>query len=146
MKMKQNIISITLIIFLTIVGCRKPQPDPHLNDFIYLNLKQELVATESLLNEKKTQYSEYKDKIEQADIQSSGVKVARAKAEASLNEIRKLEQKVLYWKMKLISREEAVRNSYLESFNKGLEWSNAEEVDRYKKTIDRASKRKPASK
>ncbi len=127
-------------------ACKKPLPDPHLNDEIFLGLKQELASTEALLVERKNQLKEFQDKVIQADIQSSSLKVARAKADAALQEVRKLEQNVIYWKMKLLSREEIVRNLYLESFNKGEVWNNADETTRYKKSIHRASKRKPASK
>ncbi len=127
-------------------GCKKPLPDPHLNDEIYLGLKQELAATESLLTERKNQYKEFQEKVDQADIQSSNLKIARAKADDALREIRKLEQKIIYWKLKLLSREELVRNSYLESFNKGEDWNNSEEAQRYKKSLSRNTKRKPSSK
>lgn len=134
----------SLIIILG--GCKKPLPDPHLNDEIYLGLKQELAATESLLTERINQYKEFQEKVGQADIQSSNLKIARAKADGALREIRKLEQKIIYWKLKLLSREELVRNSYLESFNKGEEWNNSEEAQRYKKSLSRNTKRKPSSK
>lgn len=140
----------TLYILFSLVfilsSCKKPLPDPHLNDEIYLGLKQELAATESLLAERKNQYKEFQEKVDQADIQSSNLKIARAKSDGAIHEIRKLEQKIIYWKLKLLSREELVRNSYLDSFNKGEEWNNSEEAQRYKKSLSRNSKRKPSSK
>lgn len=143
-KILFNFILFSSLLYLS--ACKKPLPDPHLNDEIFLGLKQELASTEALLAERKNQLKEFQDKVVQADIQSSNLKVARAKADAALQEVRKLEQKVIYWKMKLLSREEIVRNLYLESFNKGEAWNNADEAMRYKKSINRNTKRKPASK
>jgi len=131
----------TLIIF---IGCKKPIPDPHLNDYIYLNLKQELTTTESKLTDVKKEFSDYVSKSKDPSLSISDIKVARAKADFALKEIRKLEQKVKYWKLKLLSREELVRISYLSAFNKGEEWNNDDEVIRFKKAKEWGKDRKPA--
>lgn len=120
-------------------------PDPHLNDYIYQSLKQELAASESRLVDIKKQYTDFINKSNDPSLSTSDVKIARAKADLASREIRKLEQKVKYWRLKLLSREEVVRGSYLKAFNKGEEWNNDEEVQRFKRAQNRGKIRSPAS-
>ncbi len=120
-------------------------PDPHLNDYIYQSLKQELSASESRLVDIQKQYSDFLNKSNNPSLSTSDAKIARAKADLALREVRKLEQKVKYWKLKLLSREEVVRDSYLKTFNKGEEWNNDEEVQRFKRAQSRGRIRAPAN-
>jgi hypothetical protein len=127
------------------VGCKKPIPEPHMNDYIYQSLKQELSTAESKLTDIKKEHSDFISKSKDPSLSISDVKIARAKADFALREIRKLEQKVKYWKLKLLSREDLVRSSYLASFNKGEEWNNEEEVQRFKKAKNWGKNRQPAN-
>lgn len=135
-----------LLMCLTMLqGCKNPIPDPQQHDFIYQELKQELSQTENMISEKKNQIKEFQDKFRGADIQSSERKVIQVKIDHAFNDLRKLEQRLTYWKLKLLSREEIVRHSYLNSFNSGQDWDNSDEIERYKKANARLQKRRPAN-
>lgn len=139
-------LSITFLIILTLlVGCKKPAPDPHLNDYIYQSLKQELSTSETKYSEIKKQHDDFVTKSKDSSLSISDLKIARAKADFALREMRKIEQKIKYWKLKLLSREEIVRSSYLSAFNKGEEWNNEEEIQRYKKSQNWGKNRQPSN-
>jgi hypothetical protein len=139
-------IKLFLFMSLTVLfGCKRPLPEPQANDYIYLNFKQQLGDAEARLLEKEGQLKEFQEKINEADIQSSERKLIQAKADFALREVRKMQQNVKYWKLKLLSREEVVRRSYLRAFNSGLEWDNSAEVARFKKANEKLSKRALAS-
>lgn len=135
----------TALIFLALIGCKNPLPDPQASDYIYQSIKQELAATESKLGEKKGQLEELKSKLPQTDIQTAEVKMIRAKVDFATQEIRKIEQRVKYWKIKLLSREELVRRKYLAAFNKGEEWDDTLETENFKKSVQRLKSRAPAA-
>ncbi len=132
----------TLLIFL---GCKQPLPDPQQSDYIYQSIKQELAGVEAQLNQKRNQLNDFKSKLPETDIQSADIKMIRAKVDFATQEVRKLEQKLKYWKIKLLSREELVRTKYLAAFNKGEEWDNTLETENFKKSIQRLKQRLPAS-
>ncbi len=73
------------------------------------------------------------------------MKILRAKSERAKHNRNKQEQIVRYWKLKLLSREEVVRENYLNSFNRGEEWNSSEEIERYKKVQERNLSRKISS-
>jgi hypothetical protein len=142
-----KITKLYLFIFVFVsFGCKKPLPDPQASDYIYQELKQELAAAESQLAEKQGQMKELKDKLTQSDIQSSELKMIRVKIDFAQRSIRKQEQRVRFWKARLLSREELVRRQYLTAFNKGEEWNNSDEVERYKKGKLMFRTRVPANK
>lgn len=139
-----HLLTIFLILLTLQVGCKKPTPDPHLGDYIYQNLKQELSASETKFADIKKQHDDFAMKTKDPSLSISDIKMARAKADFALREMRKVEQKIKYWKLKLLSREELVRSSYLSAFNKGEEWNNEDEVQRYKKAQNWGKNRQPA--
>ena len=120
-------------------------PDPQASDFIYLSIKQELANSESELATKTTQLNELVSKLPETDSQKSDIKLLRAKIDVAKRDLRKLEQKIKYWKVKLLSREEIVRIRYMSAFNQGKEWDSTEETERFKKSIARIQKRAPTN-
>lgn len=129
-----------LVLQLIFSGCTKPIADPQLDDYIYQSLKQDLVNAETQLSEKQTQLKDFKSNLLTADIQTSEFKLIRTKSDYATQEIRKLEQRVKYWKGKLLTREKFVRNEYLSAFNKGESWNNLEEILKYKKAKNHQAK------
>lgn len=139
-------ILLCLLIF-SISACKKPQGDPQAGDYIYQQLKVQLAAAEAKLAERKTQLDEFKTTLAQADeSEYSRKRILKTKAEIAARDIQKLEQRVRYWKLKILSREEYVRTTYLSSFNKGIEWDNKEETEKFRKAEQRLVPRAPASK
>jgi hypothetical protein len=140
--------STKFILFILIslsFGCRQPIPDPQSSDYIYQDLKTQLGVSETKLAERKTQLDEHMANMKTVEGESEKKRL-RFKADIAVQDIRKLEEKVKYWKLKILSREEYVRNEYLREFNKGNDWNNSEEVERYKKAISRLVVRAPAGK
>jgi hypothetical protein len=139
MKMKAKYC--LFIFWVALAGCKKPTPDPQAGDVIYQSFKAELASVEARLTEKEGELNDFKNQIAQTDIESSELKVLRAKANFATHEVRKLQQGVKYWKLKLLSREEVVRTNYLAAFNRGEEWNNAEELEKFHKANERLSRR-----
>ena len=128
------------------LGCTKPNPSPHSGDFIYNEFKNELGIAETKLAEKTKERDDFLIKIKSPQITDLERKSLHFKADIATKQIRKLEQQIKYWKLKLLSREESVRRSYLASFNEGHIYDNSEETSRYQKAISRLRKvRRPTS-
>ena len=133
-EQSMNLIKICLyVVILVGLGCRKPMSDPQAGDYIYQDLKNQLALSEGKLTERKEQLEEQIIALKEADIDSSQRKQLKFKIDKAASDIRKLEQRVLYWKLKILSREEHVRKEYLKAFNKGETWDNSVEIERYKK-------------
>lgn len=129
---------ISLLTVMTLLGCKRPQADPQNGDYIYQQIREELGAEEAKLNERREQYQEFLTNLKDPDIPSAKRKILQVKADRASQDVRKLEQRLKYWKLKLLSREEQVRNSYLDAFNNGSEWDNSsEETERFKKAQKR---------
>lgn len=130
--------SLILLFQFLLFGCNKPDPNPQLNDYIYQSLKSDLAAAEQSLNELKSGLSDLQAKLPSLDIQTAEVKLLRAKIDRAQAEVKKQEQRITYLKLRVLSREEYVREKSLEAFNKDQVWDNSEELSRYKSSQKRA--------
>lgn len=126
-----TLISFALILLLT--SCTKPDPNPHLGDYIYQDLKGKLAEQETLKGNQSSAFTDLSHKLADEDSQSIQLKILRHKVNVAKWEIQKTEQKINYLKMKIFDREKFVREHYIESFKKGEKWDNASEVADYKK-------------
>lgn len=139
----------TILLFalsLILFGCTKPDPNPHLSDYIYQDLKSKLAEAEALKTTQQSALSDFQKKLADEDKQSIQLKILRRKVEGSTWDIMKTEQQINYLKMKIFDREKFVRESYIEAFKKGEKWDNTNEVNEYKKSLlrDKAVKGKAA--
>lgn len=136
-----------LLLFLIIscslgllVSCAKPNPNPHAGDYIYNEFKGELTIAETKLTEKTKERDDFLEKMKSHLVTDLEKKSLRYKADRATKEMRRYDQQIKYWKLKLLSREQSVRQSYLDAFNQGQTWDNNEEIERYKKAIARLRK------
>lgn len=125
----------SLLIFLFLIsGCNKPDPNPHLADYIYQDIQRKLTDTEKLKSTHETNYEELSSKSKSTDKQTREYRVLLQKAYAAKWEIEKTQQKINYFKMLLFEREKYVKKSYIKAFSAGEKWDNSEELRLYKKS------------
>lgn len=128
----KDLIIILLILFA--LGCNKPNPNPHLADFIYQDLQNQMAEAEKLRMAHETNANEFKSKIGIVDRQSREYGVLNKKFFAAKWEEEKMSQKITYLKLLILEREKHVRTEYLEAFSNGETWDNSNEIDNYKKS------------
>jgi hypothetical protein len=146
MIMNKYILFILTVVIGSLLGCTKPNPNPHLGDFIYSEFQTELGIAETKLAERQKERDDFLTKMKNPQVTDLERKSLHFKADYAMKHIRKLEQQIKYWKLKLLSREESVRHSYLNSFNEGKVYDNSDEISRYQKAISRLRKsRRPSS-
>lgn len=119
---------------LLLFGCNKPDPNPHLTDFIYQDIQKKLSGAESLKSTHESNYNDFLSKLKNMDRQSREYWLLSKKSYAAKWEAEKAQQKIDYYKMLLFEREKYVRQSYLKAFTKGEKWDSSEELQLYKKS------------
>lgn len=129
--------TIIILLLISVCGCARPEKDPHLKDYIYQEFKNELSIAETKLADKTKELDEFTGKLAAKNQTDVEMKSLRIKADNATKQIRRIDQQIRYWKLKLLSREALVREKYLEAFNKGELWNNEEEVLRYQKAVAR---------
>jgi hypothetical protein len=142
-------IKLFFFVFITIfvlAGCNKPDPNPHLSDYIYSDIHSKLTEAEKLKSTHTTNYEEFKSKILAADRQSREYNMLTKKSFAAKWEADKTQQKIDYFRMLLFERERYVRQSYMKAFSMGVKWDNSEELRQYKKSAQWESKLSQAAK
>lgn len=141
-----NLIRLFSILVLILSGCTKPDPNPHLSDYIYKDIQKKLSNAEQIKGTHQQNYEDFLGKIKSSDPQSREHWLLSNKSFAAKWEAKKAQQKVDYFKMLLFDRERYVRNFYIKAFSKNETWDNSEELKLYKKSaqweysLTRASK------
>lgn len=116
---------------LMILGCKKPDPNPELKDFIYNDLTSSLeIATKALESERKT-FAGYKKELAEVVPQSGQNKIAMKHLEESQAKINFLEQEKTYLELKVEARKKIARKAYLIAFEKQLPWPDQNELKSY---------------
>jgi hypothetical protein len=126
----------TFFFILFLIGCSKPNPNPHLTDYIYQNINEKLAESEKIKDTYKTNYEDLIGKLKNIDQQSREHWLLYNKSFRAKWETEKAQQKIDYYKMLLFEREKFVRESYLKAFSKGEKWDNTEEVKKYKNSAN----------
>lgn len=122
-----------LFIFLGLLsGCEKPDPAPHLSDYIYQDISAKLSEATADVAASKSNIADLEKQLQSADKLSSDIKKLRQKLKAAKAMALKAEQMVLFYKMRLLSRESYVKERYLEAYMEGKKWDSSEETERYK--------------
>jgi hypothetical protein len=127
-------LSILFLIGLLASGCKKPDPNPQLTDYIYQDIQRKLSDSEKLKEAHETNYSDFLSKSKSTDLQSREHKALIQKAYTAKWATEKTQQKINYYKMLLLEREKFVKRSYLKSFSKDEKWDNSDELRLYKKS------------
>lgn len=123
-----------LFLLIPLLGaCEKKQdPNPELRDPIYADYKAELgIAEQGLAAEKKT-LEGHEAELKEVIPQSGQIKFAQKRVYESREKITKLEQRKLYFELKIKARLTEARKAYRTAFSKGEEWPDPKEHEEYK--------------
>jgi hypothetical protein len=122
-----------LLLFPLLGACeKKADPNPELRDPIYSDFKAELgLAEQGIAAEKKT-LEGHEQELKEVVPQSGQIKFAQKRIYESRDKITKLEQRKLYFELKIKARMAEARKAYRAAFNKGEEWPDPKEYDEYK--------------
>lgn len=132
--MKQLLFCLPILFVVFFAGCTKPDPNPHLADYIYQDIQRKLGEVEKAKATHLSNIDDLASKIKNENEQSIDRKILIRKQFIAKWEAEKAEQKINYYKMLLAEREKHVRESYLKSFSKGEKWDNSEEINKYKRS------------
>jgi hypothetical protein len=131
-----NLMASLLIFIFLLSGCNKPDPNPHLSDYIYKDIQNKLTEAEKLKATHVQNFEEFQTKLISVDRQSREYSILKRKSFAAKWESEKIQQKIDYYKILVSERENYVKKLYLKYFLKGETWDNSEELRLYKRSAD----------
>jgi hypothetical protein len=122
-----------LLLIPLLAGCEKKlEPNPELRDPIYADYKAELgIVEQGIAAEKKT-LEGHEQELKDVIPQSGQIKFAQKRIYESRDKITKLEQRKLYFELKIKARLSEVKKSYREAFAKKEDWPDPKEFEEYK--------------
>ncbi len=112
-------------------GCSKPDPAPHLKDGIYADIQKQVSSEKASLESEKKNLVFLTDTLEKAVPQSGQHHMAYTQYLQSVAKLRKHEQMLRYYEMRLKSREKDIKKRYMASFNSKEEFDTSAEHDEY---------------
>lgn len=123
-----------LFLLIPLLGAceKKLEPNPELRDPIYADYKAELgIAEQGIAAEKKT-LEGHEQELKDVVPQSGQIKFAQKRIYESRDKITKLEQRKLYFELKIKARLAEIKKSYREAFAKKEDWPDPKEYEEYK--------------
>lgn len=160
-NMKFKIFFFILVSFV-FVGCNKPNPHPELLDPVYMDIKKDLDDQEKVVAEALSALKEKKTDLQVAKPQTGQLKWAQKRLSEADDRYTKAVQRLEFLKIKLESRYNYSRKSYIVAFRKKSSWPDPKEQEEYfqtkklrqspkfwsykdrKRQFDQANKPKPA--
>lgn len=130
--MRKIYLILLLQCLLFILGCEKPDPNPHLKDPIYSDILSEITAHQSSIEAEKKQLEEHQKAAKEAKPQTGQIKFAEKRVWDSKERLAKLNQMLRYWQSRQISREIEAKESYQKAWDAKKPWPEPEEFERYK--------------
>lgn len=125
-----KIIHLFLVILL-FVACDKPNPEPEKMDPIYNDIQSELnIVIGQVTTAEKDIQDKQKD-LDNVEPQTGQIKFAKQRLETAIATRAKLQQKQRYLEIRLQSRKDWARESYMKAFNKKEPWPNPKEYEEY---------------
>lgn len=115
------------------LGCRQADPTPELRDPIYADIQSKLKEAELVKKEAVEKFKFTQQLVERIQPQTEDYQASWKKYFEADQELRKAEQMIHYWNLKLISRKYSSRNSYIRHYNNKNEdqWPKLGEYHRY---------------
>jgi hypothetical protein len=114
-----------------VLGCKKPDPNPHLRDPIYLDILSEIAAHQSSIEAEKKQLKEHEKTLREAKPQTGQIKLAEKRVWESKDRLAKMNQMLRYWQSRQVSREIEAKEAYLRAWDAKTPWPDPEEFERY---------------
>ncbi len=105
-----------LILIQFLIACEKPAADPHLGDFIYVDLNSQLQLTASkIASQEKALTSLEKDLLD-ARPQTGRYLILKGKVGEAKDALYRMRQQERYWGLRINERERVMKVRSLESF------------------------------
>lgn len=123
---------LTIIIFLIVTSCSKPDPHPELKDPIYSDLQSILDTTTKTLETEKKKLEDTQKELESVTPQTGEIKHVQHKMTESQSLINRLEQEKQYLQIKIEQRRIDDVLSYNKSFKLNKPWPNPAEYEAYR--------------
>ena len=122
-----------LFIFSVLLGCDKPDSTPELRDPVYQDLKSEESKVKKEVDAKLKELEEHKSLYSELSDSDYQKKITRGDIYNVENEIKKLTQKVDFYRISAESRQIFARKQYLEYYKAGKsdEWPPKSTKDKY---------------
>lgn len=119
--------------FLIISGCRKPEENPELRDPIVRDLQQKLKEAEANLKTYEAEYVGVQQTVKNASVNTRELKEARKNFYSAEKKLRKAQQMVHYYQIKVNLRTIAGRTEYIKTFKeeKEFNWPDPNAIRKY---------------
>jgi len=119
---------------LFVAGCNRPDPNPELKDPIYLDIQKELQDAKREVENQEKQVEEFKKVLAGVVPQTGQIKFAQKRFEESTAKLKKDQQMLRYWLIRLEDRRLESKKLYSVAFAKDKPWPNQQEWLDYKTT------------
>lgn len=129
--MRNSLKTLLFMSLLSIFGCNKANPNAYKADPILIDYQGQLAATSSDLETLKKQAEESAKELRQSQPQKGQAAIHRKKLEETKERISKLEQQILFWKIRIESRAKEAQLEYLRAHESGKEWPDKDAVNSY---------------
>lgn len=119
------------LLFFTLIGCNKADPNAYKSDPILADYQSQLQTTQSDIETLKKQMEETEKDLKQSPPQSGQASIHRKKLYELKERVSKLDQQTLYWKIRIESRAQEAQLEYLKSHKEGKPWPDKAALDSY---------------
>ena len=116
---------------LLLAGCNRPEATPELRDPIYQDIQAELNATQSKIADTESQLEGYRAQLDKVVPQNGQYKYFEKHVFETQKFVEKFKQQKKFWTVRLESRRNVVRRSYLKGFKSGKPWDPTKEFEAY---------------
>ncbi len=113
------------------LGCNKPDPNPELNDAIYLDMEGHLKGAQKGLVDAQKALAEHKTNMEKAKPQTGQIQYPQKRYWDTQKAIDQLYQQEKYWIIRISERKKFARIQYLKAFKEGKPWPDPQEYEEY---------------
>jgi hypothetical protein len=131
MKFGASQLALLLMVILTLVGCRREDPNPENMDPIYKDLKTRADSYQKEVEESKKSIDELRKALEKAEPRSIELKNIAKDLAKSQAKYEGAEQLARYYKIRAERRRLMGRKAYRAAFAQGKEWPDPHEYSDY---------------
>ena len=132
----EHIFMLKIAIFaliISIVGCKKPEPNPEIRDPIYADIQADIQNVDKDIVTAQTELADHQKTLSEVVPQTGQIKYAQKRVDDAYKKIDRLKQEKTYLQIRAVERLKQVRVQYKRAFDKGEEWPNPAEFEEYKK-------------
>lgn len=140
--MNSRIVCILIMVSLTIIGCRKEEPNPELIDPIYSDLSKDLAGAKAAKEEAEKAVEAAEKALMKAPTRTIERRNAEEDIQKTQDKLNKITQLVEYYEIRVERRKFEARRDYKIAFAAEKSWPDPREFEAYKtnKRLVQASK------